>query len=57
MAGAKSSAKAKTKTSEKSMKPMTPGEARKNVLGRIGKPSKKAVSQLLLYYRLFSDGL
>jgi hypothetical protein len=48
-------ANAEAKTSEESKKPAKPmasTAARKNVLGRISKPSKKAVSQLLLYCRL-----
>jgi hypothetical protein len=48
-------ANAKAKTSEKPkkpVKPMTSSAARKNVLRRISKPSKKAVSQILLYFRL-----
>jgi hypothetical protein len=55
MAKAKGSAKAKanSKTLEKSKEPMTPSAARKDVLGRIGKPYKKAVSQLLLQYSIY----
>jgi hypothetical protein len=49
---AKAKANGKRKTPQKSKTPMTPSAARKEVLGRITKPIKKAVSQILLQDRL-----
>jgi hypothetical protein len=49
---AKAKSKAKTKASEKPKELVNPSAARKDVLGRISKPYKNAVSQLLVHYRL-----
>jgi len=55
MARTKAKAKAKgnnkRKTPQKPKTPMSPSAAHKKVLGRIGKPIKKAVSQILLQDR------